>query len=41
MSTQLEQQGIELTEGYDPSQLDPAPESGGDWQRHEPRQPLC
>ena len=26
MSTQLEQQGIELTEGYDPSQLDPAPE---------------
>ena len=26
MSTQLEQQGIELTEGYDPSQLDPAPD---------------
>lgn len=25
MSTQLEQQGIELTEGYNPSQLDPAP----------------
>ena len=26
MSTQLEQQGIELIEGYDPSQLDPAPD---------------
>ena len=26
MSTQLEQQGIALTEGYDPSQLDPAPD---------------
>ncbi|WP_101757633.1 UDP-N-acetylmuramate:L-alanyl-gamma-D-glutamyl-meso-diaminopimelate ligase [Oceanicoccus sp. KOV_DT_Chl] len=26
MSTQLEQQGITLTEGYDPSQLDPAPD---------------
>jgi len=26
MSTLLEQQGIELTEGYDPSQLDPAPD---------------
>lgn len=26
MSTQLEQQGIELTEGYDPAQLDPAPD---------------
>nr|WP_075497275.1 UDP-N-acetylmuramate:L-alanyl-gamma-D-glutamyl-meso-diaminopimelate ligase [Moritella viscosa]SHO05553.1 UDP-N-acetylmuramate-alanine ligase [Moritella viscosa] len=25
MSTQLEEQGIELIEGYDPSQLDPAP----------------
>lgn len=26
MSTQLEQQGIELIEGYDPAQLDPAPD---------------
>ncbi len=26
MSTQLEAQGIELTQGYDPSQLDPAPD---------------
>ncbi|NRA72622.1 MAG: UDP-N-acetylmuramate:L-alanyl-gamma-D-glutamyl-meso-diaminopimelate ligase [Gammaproteobacteria bacterium] len=26
MSTQLEQSGIELVEGYDPSQLDPAPD---------------
>lgn len=26
MSTQLEQQGIELLEGYDPSHLDPAPD---------------
>ncbi|MBQ0785182.1 MAG: UDP-N-acetylmuramate:L-alanyl-gamma-D-glutamyl-meso-diaminopimelate ligase [Amphritea sp.] len=26
MSTQLEQQGISLIEGYDPSQLDPAPD---------------
>ncbi|TKB56729.1 UDP-N-acetylmuramate:L-alanyl-gamma-D-glutamyl-meso-diaminopimelate ligase [Ferrimonas aestuarii] len=26
MSTQLEQQGIELIEGYDPSQLEPAPD---------------
>jgi len=26
MSTQLEEQGIELIEGYDPSQLDPAPD---------------
>lgn len=26
MSTQLEQQGIELTEGYDPAQLNPAPD---------------
>ena len=26
MSTQLEEQGIALTEGYDPSQLDPAPD---------------
>ncbi|MGK0500129.1 MAG: UDP-N-acetylmuramate: L-alanyl-gamma-D-glutamyl-meso-diaminopimelate ligase [Oceanicoccus sp.] len=26
MSTQLEAQGIELTEGYDPAQLDPAPD---------------
>ena len=26
MSTQLEQQGIELMEGYDPSHLDPAPD---------------
>ncbi|MGB3621918.1 MAG: UDP-N-acetylmuramate:L-alanyl-gamma-D-glutamyl-meso-diaminopimelate ligase [Ketobacter sp.] len=26
MSTQLEEQGIELTEGYDPAQLDPAPD---------------
>ena len=26
MSTQLEAQGISLTEGYDPSQLDPAPD---------------
>ena len=26
MSTQLEQQGIELTEGYDPSQLELAPD---------------
>ena len=26
MSTQLEEQGIELVQGYDPSQLDPAPD---------------
>ena len=26
MSTQLEQQGIELTQGYGPAQLDPAPD---------------
>jgi UDP-N-acetylmuramate:L-alanyl-gamma-D-glutamyl-meso-diaminopimelate ligase len=26
MSTQLEAQGIELTQGYDPAQLDPAPD---------------
>ena len=26
MSTQLEEQGIELIEGYDPSQLEPAPD---------------
>ncbi|MFP2771011.1 Mur ligase domain-containing protein, partial [Oceanisphaera sp. KMM 10153] len=26
MSTQLEEQGIELIEGYDPAQLDPAPD---------------
>ena len=26
MSTLLQQQGIELTEGYDASQLDPAPD---------------
>ena len=26
MSTQLQAQGIELTQGYDPSQLDPAPD---------------
>ncbi|GAA3550994.1 UDP-N-acetylmuramate:L-alanyl-gamma-D-glutamyl-meso-diaminopimelate ligase [Zobellella aerophila] len=26
MSTQLQQQGIELTEGYDPAQLEPAPD---------------
>ena len=25
MSTQLEAQGIELTQGYEPSQLEPAP----------------
>ena len=26
MSTQLQAQGIELTQGYDPAQLDPAPD---------------
>ena len=26
MSTQLQEQGIELIEGYDPAQLDPAPD---------------
>ena len=26
MSTQLEQQGITLTQGFDPGQLDPAPD---------------
>lgn len=26
MSTQLEQQGIKLTEGFDPAQLEPAPD---------------
>ena len=27
MSTQLQAQGIELTQGYDPAQLDPPPSS--------------
>jgi UDP-N-acetylmuramate-alanine ligase len=38
MSTQLEAQGIQLTQGYDPAQLDPAPDLVGDRQRDVARQ---
>lgn len=31
MSTLLESQGIEIIQGYNPSQLDPAPQSCCDW----------